>query len=481
MSRLEVARRSTLKATPIVGVAAFVAGLLAFTPDIFNDPDTYWHLATGEWVLRHRAVPTTDPFSWSFVGHRWTAHEWLVDVFLALGYRAAGWSGVAILTSLAAGAVVALLGLYLRRTLPLRATLIFLVFLVFGMAPSLLARPHLFALPVLALWLIGLLDARAEARAPSPWLLPLMLIWANAHASFVVGLGLVGAFALEALIDTPERRAKTFRDWAVFGVAALLLAFANPQGLQGLLYPFQVMSMKALPLIEEWQSARFDTVTPFQAVLFEGLFFTLWLGVRVPPLRLVVLLAMLYLALSQVRQQIIFVVVASLLLRDPFAQALKGRFQSTDKGDGFGANRTAALLLAIGFVGVLCLRLALPIERGDDAVTPKSALAAVPPDVRSQRVLNGYNLGGYLIFRSVPTFIDGRSDMYGDTFVAQYSALPNRPLGDLAKELDAKKVGWIILEPTDPLVRPLSQLPGWRRLYTDKYAVVHIRTAASRH
>jgi hypothetical protein len=479
MSRTANAGSLSLNATPILGLAAFVTGVLAFTPDIFNDPDTYWHLATGEWVLRRRAVPTTDPFSWSFNGHLWTAHEWLVDVLLALGYRAAGWSGVAVLTSLAAGAVIALAGLYLRRALPLRATLIFLVFVVFGMAPSLLARPHVFALPILTVWLVGLLDAREEGRAPSPWLLPLMLIWANAHASFVVGLGLVGVFALEALIGTPGRRVKTFRDWAVFGVIALVLAFANPQGLQGILYPFQVMHMKALPLITEWQSARFDKLTPFQAVLFEGLFFTLWLGVRVPPLRLLMLLGMLYLALSQARQQIIFVIVASLLLRDPFAQALKERFQSKDDGDGLAANRTAAVLFAIGFVGVMCLRLALPIEREDDEVTPRSALAAVPPDVRSRRVLNGYNLGGYLIFRGVPTFIDGRSDMYGDAFVIQYSALPNRPPGNLAKELDAKKVGWVILEPRDPLVRPLSQLPGWRRLYADKYAVVHIRTAVS--
>jgi len=476
MSRPATSGRLSLDATPVLGVAAFVVGLLAFIPDIFNDPDTYWHLATGEWVLRHRMVPTADPFSWTFTGRLWTAHEWLVDILLALGFGVAGWSGVAILTSLAAGAVVALLGLYLRRELPLRATLIFLVFVVFGMAPSLLARPHLFALPILTLWLIGLLDAREEGRAPSLWLLPLMLVWANAHASFVVGLALIGPFALEALIEQPEKRAKTFRDWALFGGAALLLTLANPQGLQGLLYPFQVMNMKALPLIIEWQSVRFDKFTPFQAVLFEGLFFTLWLGVRVPPLRLLVLLGMLYLALSHVRQQIIFVVVASLLLRDPCAQALKERFKSTGDDDDFAANRIAAALVAVGLVGALLLRLALPIDRGDDEVTPRSALAAVPPEIRSQHVLNGYNLGGYLIFRGVPAFIDGRSDMYGDAFVAQYSELPSKPLADLAQELDAKKIEWILLEPTDPLVRSVGQLKGWRRLYGDKYAVVHIRT-----
>jgi len=244
------------------------------------------------------------------------------------------------------------------------------------------------------------------------------------------------------------------------------------------MYPFQVMNMKTLTLITEWQSTRFDTVTLFQAVLFAGLFLMLSLGVRVPPIRLLVLLGLLYLALSQARQQIIFVVVASLLLRDPFARALEERFRPTDGDDAFAANRTAAVALAVTLASVLLVRLALPIERKDDEVTPQAALTAVPPDLRQQHVLNGYNLGGYLIFKGVPTYIDGRSDMYGDAFVGGYATLWRMPSKELANELDTKKVAWTLLEPGNPLVPALSQLPGWRRLYADKYAVVHVRAAS---
>ena len=27
------------------------------------DPDIWWHLRTGQWVVQHGCVPTTDPFS----------------------------------------------------------------------------------------------------------------------------------------------------------------------------------------------------------------------------------------------------------------------------------------------------------------------------------------------------------------------------------------------------------------------------------
>ena len=399
---------------------------------------------------------------------------------LALAFRLVGWGGVAILTGLAAGATIALLGIYLGRGLPTRAALIFLIFVIFGMAPSLLARPHVFALPILTVWTIGLLDARAKERAPSPWLLPLMLVWANAHASFVMGLALLGPFALEALVEGRENRAKIFRSWALFGVAALLVALINPQGLQGVLYPFQVMNMTSLPLITEWQSVRFDKFTPFQAVLFEGLFFTLWLGVRMPTIRLLVLLGLLYLALSQVRQQIIFVVLAALLLRDPFALALKARFEAKAPETDRLASRAGAIAVAVCIAAAFLLRLALPLDRGDGRITPNSALAAVPAEVRKQRVLNAYNFGGYLIFKGVPTFIDGRSDMYGDAFVARYKALRSAPVDKLAKDLDAERIGWTMLEPGDPLILSLDKLAGWRRLYEGEHAVVHARSGARR-
>lgn len=56
---------------------------------------------------------------------------------MALAFRAAESRGVAVLTGLAAGAALAVIGVYLRKRLPVRVSLLFMVFVVFGMAPSL--------------------------------------------------------------------------------------------------------------------------------------------------------------------------------------------------------------------------------------------------------------------------------------------------------------------------------------------------------
>ena len=46
------------------------------------DPDIWWHLREGQWIVSHHAVPTTDPFSTYGVGRRWIAYSWLFEVLV---------------------------------------------------------------------------------------------------------------------------------------------------------------------------------------------------------------------------------------------------------------------------------------------------------------------------------------------------------------------------------------------------------------
>jgi hypothetical protein len=89
------------EAVPIV-LALAVFALAAFAPAVLGDGDTWTHVATGDWILDHRAIPSVDLFTFSFAGAPWIAHEWLADVLFALARRLAGWSGVTWLTGVAA-------------------------------------------------------------------------------------------------------------------------------------------------------------------------------------------------------------------------------------------------------------------------------------------------------------------------------------------------------------------------------------------
>ncbi|WP_332774121.1 hypothetical protein [Phenylobacterium sp.] len=460
------------------GLAAFVAVLSV--GKIFNDGDTYWHLATGDWILRHRAIPTTDPFSYTFAGAPWQAHEWLSEVLMALVFQAGGWSGLALLFAAAIGATALIVAAYLRRWLAPGPLMLTLGFALACGAPSLLARPHLLALPILAAWVAGLITAREEGRAPSWWLLPLMLVWANLHGSFVLGLALIGPFALEALIENRPRLWAPLRDWGLFSLAALALALVTPHGVEGLIFPLKVTGMTSLPIIVEWRSADFSKLSVFEIVMLEVLFLCLWRGVQVPAVRLLLLLGLLHMALQHVRHQPTSALVAAMLLAEPLARA-KNRPQEPQPQLAADRRATvvAAAALGLAVVALSAARLALPTTRVDGLNSPISALAAVPPELARQPVFNMYGFGGYLIFKGVRPYVDGRADMYGDAFIHRYSTLTRPHAAALKAELEARDVSWTILDPASPAVAVLDRLPGWRRLHADRFAVVHVRGALS--
>ena len=97
------------------------------------------------------------------------------------------------------------------------------------------------------------------------------------------------------------------------------------------------------------------------------------------------------------------------------------------------------------------------------------------------RVLNDYSFGGYLVFAGIPTFIDGRSELYGAPFIARFNrALSLADLGDFLKLLDDYKIDATLLEPNTPAIALLDRLPDWQRVYNDDVAVVHKRVSSPR-
>ena len=474
-----LAGSAAARSLPGGAVPAFAAlvvfAVVAFAPQVLNDGDSWWHVAAGQWMLDHGRILRTDVFSYTVAGRPWHAHEWLAEVAMALAFRAADWSGVVLLYAGAAAAATAILARRLERSLPsLSLTLVLL--LAFGcMSPSLLARPHLMALPLLAAWADGLMRARDAGRSPPIALAALMIPWANMHGGYFFGLALIGPFALEALVEAaPERRMRVFRDWAVFGAAALIATLVTPFGISGLLFPFQLLGMDSLAGVTEWRATDFSRVGPLEIALIVGLFVTLQRGVRIPPLRLALLLLLLHMSLHHLRHQILLAVIGPMLLAEPLARSLAPDRQA-------GASRDA-LAWAAALVGALVLagvRLAAPVVRVDTANAPMTALQTVPPALRREPVFNDYGFGGYLISQGVRPFIDGRTDMHGDAFNKAYFHAAQPDEAALDALLARWRVSWTILPPKDPVTAIMDRRPGWRRLHSDRYAVVHVREGAS--
>jgi hypothetical protein len=467
-------RNLALIAVP--ALAVFVYSLL--DPTILADGDSNWHVATGRWILAHHAVPTTDPFSYTAVGRPWVTHEWLSEVLMALSWRAAGWSGVVVLTGACAAAAVALMAAELRRSLTAFSAIVALG-LSFGLLERhMLARPHIITLPLLALWLIELVEARRKDRLPPLWLLPLMLLWSNLHGSFIFGLVFTGVFAIEATLAAGDRRLAVASKWGAFGLAAGALSLVTPNGVPGFFYPLYVMSMKNLQTISEWQAVSFMKPTSLGLAMFLTLFVCLYRGVKVPAVRLGLLLLLLYMSLQHIRLEIVLAVAAPLLLAEPVGRALEPELPEP-LAAAWPPWRSLAPPLAVVAAVVAVLgawRLATPETRRDSVTVPVTALAHVPASLRAKPVFNDYGFGGWLIFEGVRPFMDGRSDMYGDDLLELYVQTQSADPRAVATAFGRYGVAWTILAPRSPLVARLDATPGWRRLYADRWAVVQVRS-----
>jgi hypothetical protein len=194
--------------------------------------------------------------------------------------------------------------------------------------------------------------------------------------------------------------------------------------------------------------------------------------VKVPPVRLLLVLLVTHMTLQHQRHQQVLVVVAALVLARPLAEALgQQSLAQARRGAAAGFFVLAALALTL-------LRFAVPARLEDGLNRPVTALGHVPPQLLGRPVFNSYGLGGLLIFRGVRPIIDGRADMYGDDYFGWHLRVAGGDRAAAEAAIARHRIDWTLLAPREPLVQVMDTMPGWTRVYGDRYGVVHVRTAA---
>ena len=466
----QAAARWTEDPAPVIAFG-LVFALILFLPPILNDGDTLWQIRTGEWILAHATIPATDLFSFTAVDKPWFAHEWLAETLMALAYKVGGMAGIMVLAAIATGLTAAILLHYLRRFLPGIYAVLGLIVALSNAAPSMLARPHLLAWPCLVLWTGGLIAARANRAAPSFWLLPVMLLWVNLHGSFMLGLLLPGAFLLEAMRDPGVNLRRVFVPWSAFTLAAWAVALVNPDGIGGVLFPFHMLGMKSLAWIGEWEPTDFSRLQPLELMILAGLALGLSGKVKLPPMRLLMLLGLIHGALSHSRNEQLLGIAGVLILAEPLGISL-GRGQAAALN---GIWRGAASIASFLAIAALTARVMLPLDPERTGEAFAATLRRVPPSLREKPVLNDYSLGGKLIFQGVRPFIDSRADLYGDAFLTRYRQIVSPDPAALDRAIAEYGIGWTMFPSGHRIVAELDRKPGWRRLTEADGLAIHTR------
>ena len=464
-----------------VGVGIYALFVVAGNR-LLIDPDTMWQITVGQWIIDHRAVPETDVYSFTMRGQPWISTQWLAQVIYAKAYTVAGWSGPVVIAAFAIAATFALLAKFLSRHLRESTTLVFVAAALALTVPHLLARPHVLALPLMVAWVAGLVAAADRRGSPSLSLLPLMALWANLHGGFVFGLVLIAPIGCDAVLnaDAKQRPALAAR-WAAFGLAAVAASCCTPYGWNSLLASLKIVGLGgALPLIMEWRPADFGSIGGLEICLLLGIGLALLRGIQLPPLRIVLLLGLLHMALSQERAAELLALLAPLVLAAPLAKQI-GEVEPSDAAiapppRGLMLAGIATLLVAGTFV--------FASEHRYQPHTHSSPVAAVAAlkKLNLARVLNDYDFGGYLIANGVAPFIDGRTELYGEKFFVDHNAASGlMEPENLFRILAQYDIEATLMRSQSAANKLLDHIDGWQKIYADDIATLHVRKAGAVH
>ncbi len=268
---------------------------------------------------------------------------------------------------------------------------------------------------------------------------------------------------------------------------AVLAAMINPFGWKAIMFITQLMNLKIIITIMEWKPTEVATFYSFELWMLLLFGYSLTGRLKLTWVRIMLFLGLLFMAFSHVRYTFILVIVSTIFI----APYLPRRWHSQGENVNdlvivdrfFNALIPAARWPTVLCSAVIVTATAVLMNRAqpykpDPSITPENALTMSVAAGAHGRVLNDYGLGGFLVFRNIPVFIDGRADLYGDDFIVAYeNAIATTKLVDLTDVLNKYSINWTLLLPNSPANERLDFLPGWRRVYTDEVAVVHIREA----
>ncbi len=474
-SSVEPATRHPVRHSAIVLATVLGAVLFCRAASLLNDPDTQWHIAVGRLMWSTGAVPKSDVFSYTFAGAPWMAKEWLSQLVLFGAYSLGDWWGVAAATVCVIAACFGLMfGWLVRRVRWTVALALVLVGLSLA-APEFVARPHVLVLPFTLLWVMELVEARERDSAPRWWTPVLMVLWANMHASYPIGLVLAAVLAGEAITASPRpARYTALRRWGVFLVTSTAAACVSPYGYKTILVVVTLFQTpETMNYVAEWQPIGGD---PQGIVAVVALVLSLAALLKRPAenlFRLAAVLLLGYMMVRHVRFALLFGLLTPLLIADPIARSFRALAAVPVRlsRPWLVVVATAALTLGIA---------ALVRPEPNPEVTPMAALQFAEAKGLTGRVYNDYDYGGFLILKGIKTFIDGRNDqLFTGGFSTRLSAALAKPDNvAFAAILDRQRVSWALVKADFPDARHLATMQGWSKLFSGGGAAVYARTCA---
>lgn len=482
-------KRFSLPVPFVVLAAFFLYRFLDSAASGITDPDYYWHISYGEWILDHGRLPTIDFWSWTYDGHPYRLTQWLGELVMGIAHRAGGELGTQILSTLLM--VLALAFSYRAARCFLDNRLAALTVALFcDNLLNLPCRPHQFTHLGLAILTAILADYLTTGKRRGLfWIPPLMALWVNLHGGYAVGLSylwlVVGAAIVEPYLT--QRNKEELRTvalpLAIAAIAGTLATLINPYGAGAWSYAVEIAGLKSssVGIVDEWHPTTIKmSVGLHYFLVTTAIFVAMAVSKDRPRTRsLMVMLAITLVGWSAVRVSIMMLVLLVPLLAESFRGT--ALYQLAFEGDARRYDRNIPGTIAIPLL-LLVLLASFLTTRDDKTVRdvifdkfPVNEVAFIKQHGITGRLLNPPETGGYLIRHlGQKVSIDTRLDLYGDKTLFEYLSARG---GDMTwrEYINRMNPDVVLIENTAGLRQLLISSGIYRLVYEGEHFSVIVR------
>ena len=472
----------------------FWLGVFLAQPVNLVNTDLGRHIENGRYFLETHRIPDTNLYSYTYPDVPFINHHWGSGVLFYLIWKVAGLSGLSFLYVALSLLTFSLLFFQAKKFAGLALATLSAVLVIPLIGERTEIRPEVFSYFFATIFFLLLWKyKKGQLKTDVLFLLPILsLIWVNLHIYFIFGIGLIGLFLLDTLIE---------RNWQKFKALFLVLilttgaSLINPFGLKAVLYPLNIFRNYGYRVLEN-QSVSFLTNLGFinnpNLLIFKIVLAILLTSIGLififnrkriswPLLGLSVTVGIL--GWSALRNFALFGYFALPVI----AYNLKfGLNKKIDLKDGW-SKIVIYFIAFIFFVFFSYLFQGKLLRENNSGPTEQAQNASADffkANNLSGPIFNNYDIGGYLIFHLYPqekVFVDNRPEAYPDAFFKDVYVPMQEEESVWQRVLQEHNFNAIYFATSDAtnwgqefLVKRIKD-PAWAPVFADDYAIIFLR------
>ncbi len=407
----------------------FWLGIFLAQPVNLVDTDLGRHIENGRYFFTEHKIPDTNLYSYTNPDVPFINHHWGSGLLFFLIWKIAGLSGLSFFYVALSLLTFSILFFQVKKIAGLALATFSTVLVIPLIGERTEVRPEVFSYFFATIFFLLLWKFKKdELKKRALFLLPILsLIWINLHIYFIFGIGIVGLFLLDTIIE---------KNWQKFKVLFLVLilsigvSFANPFGIKAVLYPLNIFRNYGYRVLEN-QSVGFLTNLGFinnpnllifkivLAILLASIILIFTLDrkkINWPLFGLSLTVSVL--GWSALRNFALFGYFAMPAIACNLKYGLK---KKVDLNDGwskiiiFSLSASFFLFFSYLFQGKL-------LRENNVGLTEQAQNASAEffkENKLAGPIFNNYDIGGYLIFHLYPrekVFVDNRPEAYPNAF-----------------------------------------------------------------